>query len=847
MTASQITYNPGILGDEALTRSFAVRHESLELILEALRENAASPAANRHLLMIGPRGIGKTMLVRRAAAAVRASAEYNAKWYPLVFGEESYPVSTPGEFWLEALFHLADQTGDDKLHKTFEDLRDERNDSRLRSSALGQLLDFADHAGKKILLVVENLNTLIGEQMDSDSAWDLRHTLMNEPRLMLLGTATNRFDEVANVGHAWFEMFSVHQLLPLNLDECGQLWHSVTGEPLARSPLKAIRILTGGNPRLITILAGFAANHSFRELMEQLVHLIDDHTEYFKGHLDSLAVRERRVFVALLETWDPVSASELARQTRLSVNEVSALLGRLGVRGAVEVARQKGRRKLYQAAERLYNVYYLMRRRGHPEGRVQAAVQFMISFYERDELVLRLADLATEACGLPEGTREDHYYAYCEVLRRVEEITAQVIGSTPPEFFRFADGDLLKGVGVSALLTNGLSLIEKEKFGEAGLVFERALQLDDKNPFLWAGLACALFRDPSKRTSAEEAARRAIELEEGAEFWHLLGLIVKTQDRWREAEVAFLKAIELNPTYAQAWSDLSLVYLHLEKLSKAEEAARKATDIERSEGRHWNNLGTVLWRLNQLPGAESAYRRAIELERGKPAFWGDLGRLVSATGSPDQAEAVWTEALQLHAKELSCYSVYLLELRLARGVGRDEILKEAAGWVERNSEDVATLATITAFIVAKGFTESLPNAEAWARKAVAIRHSSATAAVLAFVLTELRKWQEALEYSRSVFDAAGENEQCRRMSAVLVIRVAAAGLEKEALTLVRASRGFSALEPLAVGLQTYLGETPAVAKEILEIGQDVADQIRQYQAQLSSGEEQKSAHMNAVQ
>src|SRR5262249_3700283 len=145
-------------------------------------------------------------------------------------------------------------------------------------------------------------------------------------------------------GHAWFDMFTVYQLQPLNLDECGALWRLVAGNPLARNPLKAIRILTGGNPRLVTILAVFATNRSFRQLMEQLVHLIDDHTEYFKGHLDSLAFKERKVFVALLERWDPVGAADLARQTRLNVNEVSALLGRLESRGAVEVAQQKGRR-----------------------------------------------------------------------------------------------------------------------------------------------------------------------------------------------------------------------------------------------------------------------------------------------------------------------------------------------------------------------------------------------------------------------------------------------------------------------------------------------------------------------
>jgi hypothetical protein len=35
------------------------------------------------------------------------------------------------------------------------------------------------------------------------------------------------------------------------------------------------------------------------------------------------------------------------------------------------------------------------------------------------------------------------------------------------------------------------------------------------------------------------------------------------------------------------------------------------------------------------------------------------------------------------------------------------------------------------------------------------------------------------------------------------------------------------LEPLLIGLRVYLGEAPRMAKEILEIAQDVAERIRE--------------------
>ena len=222
-------YNPGVLGDDELVRSFVVRHKCLELILETLRENTSTKSSNQHVLVVGPRGSGKTMLVRRVAAEVRSNAAYGNVWFPIVYGEESYQVASSGEFWLEALFHLSGQGGGPKRDRTLDELREEHNDTRLRERALAQLLDFADSIGKRLLLVVENLNMLC-KQITPEAEWELRHTLTNEPRIMLLGTATSRFDAITRPNQAWFELFAVHELKPLGRKESGILWRSITDQ-----------------------------------------------------------------------------------------------------------------------------------------------------------------------------------------------------------------------------------------------------------------------------------------------------------------------------------------------------------------------------------------------------------------------------------------------------------------------------------------------------------------------------------------------------------------------------------------------------------------------------------------
>ncbi len=391
MALPQLKYNPGVRGDQELIDGFVVRHQHLELILEVVRENTAG--SNQHLLIVGPRGSGKTTLVRRVAAEIRKDPALAADWYPIVFAEESYLISSPGELWLETLFHLGEQTRDERWDRAYQELRKELDEDRLRQSALAQLMDFATESGKRVLLIVENMNILLGEQMKGSGDWDLRHTLLNESRVMLLGTATSRFEGVEKIDRAWFELFAIHELLPLDAQECHALWRAVTGEQPSGLRLRPMQILTGGNPRLLKILAEFAATRSFRELASQLVQLVDQHTEYFKSHLDRLAPQERKVFVALLDLWDPVSAQDVARAARLSVSKVSSLLNRLVSRGSIQVVEQRGRRNIYQASERLFNIYYLMRRRGHQANRVRALVVFMTHFYsgEHTPVIRQLA------------------------------------------------------------------------------------------------------------------------------------------------------------------------------------------------------------------------------------------------------------------------------------------------------------------------------------------------------------------------------------------------------------------------------------------------------------------------
>ncbi len=381
-------YNPGFLTDDEIVASFCVRNAEFESLLESLHASSDGNS-NAHSIVIGPRGSGKTHLLLRVAAEIRRD-DLLSKFYPIVFPEESYEIATVGEFWLECLNHLAEQAPEVEranLRLSYSDLSATGDDRDLAGRCLGTILDYADRHAKRLLLLVENLTMLFADMADPDAGWRLRHTLQTEPRIVLIGSATSRFDEIDHPDHALYDLFKVVTLPALDSDDCDTLWSSLSGQSRGSQQIRPLQILTGGNLRLISVVAGFEKTYSFKELMSNLLDLVDEHTEYFKSHIEALPAQERRVYLALARLWKPATAKEVASQARVNVNKCSAQLRRLVDRGAVSMEDRPKRRRTYHVAERMYNIYYLLRRPGAESHMVGALVRFMGSYYSPDEIV----------------------------------------------------------------------------------------------------------------------------------------------------------------------------------------------------------------------------------------------------------------------------------------------------------------------------------------------------------------------------------------------------------------------------------------------------------------------------
>jgi len=398
-------FNPGTFqSDGEVIGQFVVRHRELDILLDILRDNLDSESC-QHALLVAPRGRGKTMLLARVAAELRANDELSRLLIPVRFMEESLEVLNLGEFWLETLFHLAGEiaTRDPELARelecTREHLASRWSEEATEERAFAAVMDAAVRLDARLVLMVENLQSLCGD-VDEDFGWKLRGTLQMEPRIILLATATSRFAALDDARQAFFELFRTISLEPLDTGDCRRLWQAISGDEVKEREIRPLQILTGGNPRLLIIVAEFARHQSLHRLMEELVRLIDDHTEYFRGHLEVLPKTERRVYISVIDLWQASTAREIAERSRMDVRTVSTMLGRLVDRGAV-IVEGSGRKRRYAAAERLYCIYYKLRREGGEATIVRNLIHFMAVFYSHAELMEMSGELISEAAQWP--------------------------------------------------------------------------------------------------------------------------------------------------------------------------------------------------------------------------------------------------------------------------------------------------------------------------------------------------------------------------------------------------------------------------------------------------------------
>jgi len=752
-----VKYNPHLWGDDELRAIFVVRQPELAALLDAVRRTPAT-SMPQHRLIVGQRGMGKTTLLRRLALAIRDDAELSRDWLALTFPEEQYTVSTLGELWRNVLDALADALEDGgapaaelaALDKTIADI-DDLPLAQREDAALALLIDWIARQQRRVVLLIDSSDllfaTLAGNSKahadgrglrvgdaDATPLWRLRRTLTHQPGLFWIGASYQALEAERAYDAAFHDFFQLVELRPLNSEQMrqallalartfgfdgqqGDAAAAAMAQRLDARPerLQALRTMTGGNPRTTVILFDLFAANADGNVHSDLRGLLDLMTPLYKARMEALADQPRKLLAHLMEAWAPQTAGELAAAAGLPVTTVSGQLSRLESDGLIEKVRLPGRRRNgYQAGERFFNVWYLMRLASR---RLRQRLSWLIEF-------MRLWFSTPERLGLAQARAERHWHGQINDDASLEYSRA-LAGTLPAEHaqrcrlewsvftaarqnaraalgelfdldgtereFATADDYLQRFAALDARLQRcpqvgaeemaawveavkgslSLSLAEKERVADAAPSLSR-FQVDALRKFLadefsdchahFPVAALAVVRratlDGQFFPDCPDAKLSYTQLQ--AAFGdnpaaYLFGLALfsnRHSDTW--VEKAYRRAIELDATLAWPWNNLgNLLANHLQRYAEAEAAYRRAIELDATNALPWDNLGNLLTNhLQRYTEAEAAYRRAIELDATRASPWNNLANLLcDHLQRYAEAEAAYRRAIELDATD----------------------------------------------------------------------------------------------------------------------------------------------------------------------------------------------------
>ena len=223
-----------------------------------------------------------------------------------------------------------------------------------------------------------------------------------------------------------------------------------------------------------------------------------------------------------------------------------------------------------------------------------------------------------------------------------------------------------------------LALIERDEgdSDKAMALLDRAVEADPAYAEAYAQRAVT-HRLAGRFEQALEQYEKALSLSDNPVYLNGIGITFERLDRLDDAFHAYCRAIELDPSFADAYNNRANVYVKYGKHWQAEDDYKKAVRLDPQFASAYNNLGALLYDHERFEEALECYRKAFIINPKQAETCSNLAMAVKEAGDPAEAVGLYFNALALDPS-LTKIHHYLAQALYDLYTAKEEDAKETA-------------------------------------------------------------------------------------------------------------------------------------------------------------------------
>ncbi|MES2246701.1 MAG: hypothetical protein V4645_05455 [Pseudomonadota bacterium] len=432
-------FTPSMMPPETLQQMLVQRQPLIDACYDDV-VHSVKTSAKHHYLFVGPRGIGKTHLISLLYHRLSTSTEIRAHGLIAWMREEEWGVTSFFELVLRMLRTLDQKSPELGIAARTAPLYEL---TLKQAEAQGTSLLLEVLGDKTLVVLLENLDDLF-DQLGDAGQRQFRAFIQNHPQLVLVATTPALFAGVSLQKSPFYGFFDIQALHEFSLQDVVDLLKRIAVErgdsalaefidtPEGHARIRAVHHLAEGNPRIYVIFAQFLSREALDELVQAVMHTLDELTPYYQARMKELSGQQRKIVEYLVNYRGAAPVKQIAKACFITHQTCSGQLKQLREKRYVRSIEQ-GRESYYELTEPLMRLCMeVKQQRGEPIG---LFVEILRIWYTEAELHEWLND--TEEKGL----LEEKYVRRALELARTNAGVDPIFNAQLKELSSFEDGE----------------------------------------------------------------------------------------------------------------------------------------------------------------------------------------------------------------------------------------------------------------------------------------------------------------------------------------------------------------------------------------------------------------------